>query len=329
MSLAFAALAPVSASAAPGDPACAPEKTLAVTFEINDGVRAVPLVATHEVTVGAEWPGAVRQPALSVPAGVRVLGVKPRELRLIVPASANLAVTASWEQATDPSDPDGDPSDAATRCVASRTIALPITPAKPSRALYRAGKRKNISSLAVVPDREAGDLSPLEVSVRVSTKARFPSARSKARTMPVAMRPSEQVRYRKRIPDPFGGMLGLADWNRFYNLTRGPGRLFTQVSTLGGVRYRAGRIVQRELHPRDDLPPTQPFRDIASDGVMIGTDTFHLPRPGEPKAFEYGVGYDIQVRQSGRLVARVRRAVRWGLSRGQRYYSHVVRAQNG
>ena len=320
LALVWALLDPVSAQAAPGDPACAPEKALAVTFTAKQGDEAVPLVATHELSVVAEWPGAVRNPTLEVPAGVRVLGTAPKRVRLIVPVSASLAVTASWEQ--------GDPSDGEPRCVASQTTALPITAAKPPRALYDlAGRRPDLASLAVVPDREAADLSPLEVSVRLTTAARFPSARSKARTMPVAMRPSERVGYRRRIPSP--SLLGLAESNRFYNLTRGPGRLFTEVSTLWGASYRNGRVVKRDLSSRAPLPPAQPYLAVAPDGVRIDVYLFHLPRPGEPRAFEYGIGYDIQVRQSGRLVARLRRALRWGLSPRGRYHHHLVRAENG
>ena len=49
------------------------------------------------------------------------------------------------------------------------------------------------------------------------------------------------------------------------------------------------------------LPFTQPYRRAAPFGVKI------LTYPGSQPPV---LGYDIQVRQSGRLVARVRRAVR-------------------
>jgi hypothetical protein len=330
IAVSLALLAPASIWAAPGDPACAPDKTLPVTFEARESGRSVPLVATHELTVVAEWEGEVRQPTLSVPAGIRVLRTQPRQLRLIVPSGASLPVTASWEQATDPSDPESDLSDPATRCVGGQTVALPVTPAKPPRSVYDpGGRRPDIASLAVVADRSAADLSPLEVSVRLVTAARFPSAKSKARTMPVAMRPSERVRYRKHIPR-LDAFLGLVESNRLYNLSRGPGgRLFTSVSTLGGVSYRNGRVVERSLDGGEYFPPAQPYRHVASDGVRINVSPFYIPRPSDPLAFEHGIGYDVQVHQSGRLVGRLRRAIRWGQTPRGRFYHHVVRAKNG
>jgi hypothetical protein len=279
------------------------------------------------VTLVPEWSGDVRRPALSVPAGSRVLSTAPRRLRLIVPVSASLAVTASWEQAADPSDPDSDPSDPATRCVASQTTALPVTATRPPTALYDlAGRRPDLSSLAVVPDRTAADLSPLSVSVRVVPAARFPSPRSKPRTMPVAMRPSERVRYSTRIPST--ALLGLVELDRFYNLSRGTG-LFTGLDTLWGASYRNGRIVKRRLRGRHSLPPAQPYRAAARRGARIDVFPFYIPRRSDPRAYEHTVGYDIRVHQSGRLVARLRRAIRWGLSPGQRFYYRLVRAENG
>lgn len=329
LALACALNLPVSAFAAPGDPSCAPEKTLAVSFEAHEGEGAVPLVATHEVTLKAEWPEAVRNPTLSVADGVPLLAKRPRQLRLIAPAGASLAVTASWQQATDPSDPASDPSDPAARCVASQTIALPITAAKPPRDYYDLeGRRADISSLAVVPDRKAGDLSPLQVTVRVTNAARFPSPRRKPRSMPVAMRPSERVHYRTHIPSP--AILISPRWCRLYSLTCGEARISATVNTLWGGRYRNGRVVKRTLDSRDPLPPTQPYRAVAPNGVRINVGSFSL-RPGvpEPRVYEYPTGYDIQVHQSGRLVARLRRVVRCGLTPGQRYYCHLVRAKNG
>ncbi len=327
VALAVALLAPASAGAAPGDPACAPDKALPLTFEVEERGQAVPLVATHEVRIRAEWSGDVRQPALSVPDGIRVLGTRPRELRLIAPVSAGLAVTASWEQARDPSDPDSDPSDAATRCVATQTTALPITAAQPSQPIYDlVGGSDGYSSFAVVPDQGVGDLSPLEVSVRVTSAARFPSPRSKAKRMPVAMRPSERVRYRKRIPHT--GLESTPVMCRFYYLTCGPSRLYTEVQALG-ERASNRRVTKRDLRMGGaPLARTQPYRLVAPHGIKV--NAFVFSQPGhEPPA----LGYDIQVRQSGRLVARVRRALRCGKvpnGFGERFYRcRVVRRANG
>ena len=312
MALVLALFVHVPATAAQGPPACAPDKSLAVTFETRESGDTVPLVATHEVVLVARWPGEVRNPALSVPESVRMLETRPRQLRLIVPAAPSLAVSASWEQAADPSDPDSDLSDPATRCVASQTVALAVTPAKPSRAFYDlAGRDPSGASIEVVPDRQAGDMSPLEVSVRVIGAARFPSPGSRVRRMSIAMRPSERVRYRRRIPPP--DLMGIREHDRFYNLTRGLSRLFTQVSTSAGA----------------PLPPAQPRREVAPGGVRINAFTF-TPNPArEPRTYEYGIGYDIQVHQSGRLVGRVRRAARCGKLVPLRYYCRLVRRRNG
>jgi len=313
LALALALLAPGPASGAQGEPPCAADKTLAVTFEAREGGRNAPLVATHEVTLVAEWPGEVRSAALSVPEGIAVLQAKPRQIRLIAPAGTSLAVTASWVQAADPSDPDSDVSDPANRCSAAQTIALPITAAEPPRARYDlAGRRSDYASLAVVPARAAGDHSPLTVSVRVVRAARFPSPRSRATTMTVAMRPSERVQYRRHIPSPQRLVTPL--WCRSYNLVCSPTRpLFVEVNAL----------------PRTPLPPSQPYRQVASGGLRVNAFTFS-PRPDrEPRTFAYGIGYDVQVHQSGRRVARQRRAVRCGKTSAGRYYCDMVRRRNG
>jgi hypothetical protein len=327
VALAAALFAPVSASAAPGDPACAPDKALAVTYEVFEREQEADVVATHEVTVRARWSGEVRNPALSVPDGVRVVATQPRELRLIVPVSASLAVTASWEQATDPSDPDSDPANPATRCAATQTAALPVTAAKRSRAFYDLGRggSDGFTLFAVVPDQQAGDLSPLEVSVRSVAAARFPAPGSKARKMPVAMRPSERVRYPKRIPN--SGLLSTPDRCRYYALSCDRrSRVYTEVNAMGNRPL--SRVRQRNFLPGPLLSRRQPYRQVAPYGVSISAVVFSQPGH-EPPA----LGYDIQVRQSGRLVGRVRRAARCGKvpnGFGERFYRcREVRRTNG
>jgi hypothetical protein len=325
---AAAVLAPATAAPAPGDPACAPDKTLAVTFESNENGEAAPLVATHEVQLVVDWPdGEVRNPSLSVPQGVRLLGRAPRKLRLIVPDGATLDVTASWEQATDPADPASDPLDPATRCVATTTTALSVTPARPSRVfydVYREGP-PGYTTFAVVPDQEAGDVSPLEVSVRTTRAARFPSPGSKARRMPVALRPSERVRYHKHIPHP--DLLTSPALCRFYYLTCGADRVGTKLTALP-ERDPNRRIRKRDLVGGQPLSRVQPYRQVAPYGVNISTNVYSPPGH-EPPA----LGFDIQVRQSGRLVARVRRAFRCATKRNRYnvpvYQCRTVRRQNG
>jgi hypothetical protein len=321
-----ALLVAASGSAAPGDPPCAPDKTLVPTFEGNENGERAPLVATHELQLVADWPaGEVRNPSLLVPQGVRVLGRAPRKLRLIVPDGATLDVTASWEQATDPSDPDADASDPATRCVATQTTQLPVTAPRPSRAFYdlvKSYEPEAWSTFAVVPDPQAGDLSPLEVSIRVTGAARFPSASTKARRMPVAMRPSERLRYRKHIPhDSLATTPVLC---RFYYLTCS--QVYTSVAALQERGH--GRIRKRDLRGGDLLSRVQPYRKVAPFGVRIFPHVASAPGH-EPPA----VGYDVQVRQSGRLVGRIRRAARCGAKRNRFnvrvYRCHVVRRENG
>jgi hypothetical protein len=327
VALAVAPIGPVSASAAPGDPACAPDKALVVTFTTQEGDHDAPLVATHEMKVLAEWSGEFRNPSLSVPPGVRVLGQRPKRVSLIVPAGPSLAVTASWEQATDPSDPDSDPSDPATRCVATQTTALPVTGTRPSRPFYDlfSGGPPGYSIFSVLPDPDAGDLSPMEVSVRTTTRARFPSAGSKAWRMPVAMRASERIRYRKHIPHP--DLLTTPDRCRFYLLTCAAARLQTQVTALR-ERDPTRRIRKRDLVGGELLSRVQPYRQVAPYGVNISTAVF-AKFGHEPRA----LGFDIQVRQSGRLVARVRRAFRCAAKPNRFdvrvYRCRVVRRKNG
>jgi hypothetical protein len=327
LALAAALLAPAYASAAPGDPTCAPDRTLAVSYEVVEREQVVPLVATHELTIRARWSGDARNRALSVPEGVRVLGATVNAVRLIVPVSASLAVTATWEQATDPADPDSDPSNAATRCVATQTTALPVTPAKPSRAFYDLGASGSdgYTLFAVVPDQRAGDFSPMQVSVRTTAAARFPSAGSRAQTMPVAMRLSERVRYPRRIPN--SGLLSTPDRCRYYALTCDRrSRVHTEVNALG--ERPLSRVRRRNFLPGPLLSRRQPYRQVAPHGVSISAMVFSQPGH-EPPA----IGYDIQVRQSGRVVARVRRAARCGKvpnGFGERFYRcRVVRRQNG
>lgn len=321
-------LAPASAALAQGDPACAPDKALVPTFFATEGGKRAPLVATHELTVVGEWSDEVRNAVLSVPDGVRVLGTRPRRISLIAPVSASLAVTATWQQARDPLDPDTSASDPATRCVATYTAALPVTATRPSRAVYDLGVNEAdaFTNFAVLPDRTAGDKSPLAVSVRVVPATRFPSPRSRARTMTVAMRPSERVKYRRRIPQ--GELLATPDRCRFYSLICDRRtRVYVDVRSLGAGAL-SPRTPKRRLMAGALMSRLQPFRTVAPYGITVGAVVFSQPGH-EPPA----LGFDIQVRQSGELVARVRRAARCRKEPngfGERFYRcRVVRRENG
>ena len=108
---------------------------------------------------------------LSVPDGVRMIGRSGARMKLIVPVSASLAVTANWMQ--------GNPL---TRRQADlrgdATIALPVTATRPSRAYYlrKASGTDAYVAFAVASDPQRGDVSPLEISLRVAPSTRFPSA---------------------------------------------------------------------------------------------------------------------------------------------------------
>jgi hypothetical protein len=312
-----------AASAAPGDPACAPDRTLPVTFEVQEDGDRAPLVASHDVRIFADWQGDVRNVALSVPDGVRVIGSAQRRIRVIVPFGASLAVTAIWEQATDPSDPDSDPDNAATRCVATQTTALPIAATRAPRVVYDilgAGSDA-LAYFAVVPHWTHADLSPLTISARVGKPARFPGPGTRARAMTVPMREVDVVRYRRRLPGASNQTTPVKC--RFFSLTCG--RATIEAGALGPLR----RVTRRALFfaGTDLLARTQPLRRTARYGVRV---IAHHNSIGFRGARTFG--YDVQVRQSGELLARVRRAARCRpavINLFKTMICRVVRKKNG
>ena len=229
-------------------------------------------------------------------------------MKLIVPVSASLAVTATWVQ-DDPANPDN------PTCTATATTALPITATRPSRAYYlrKAKGTDAYVAFAVVSDPQRGDVSPMEVSLRVAASTRFPSARAKVRRMPVAMRPSELVHYKKHIPQEEFATTPLRC--RYYDLicSRNP-RLAAWATAL---QYPGRTIRPRHLNGGALLSYVQPFRKIAPYGVVVDAivgDPFRTP----PKA-----ALDLQVRQSGKLVGRARVAFHCGPERtpyGETFY---------
>jgi hypothetical protein len=297
--LALALVAPAYASAAPGD-TCPPGTTLTPAYSFAEGKVKVKLVATHELTVVAEFPDRVRKVVLAAPDGVTVIGARAERMKLIVPVGASLPVTATWIQSNVP---DGDPDDPETNCSASATTELPITATRPTRAYYVRKGADGLAAFAVVPDRTRGDLSPLEVSVRTVARARFPSAGAKVRRMPVAMRPSELVHYKRHIPQEEFATSGMVC--RFYLLTCGGAPLVTtRVSVLQWIPPRR-RIRTSDLNGVALLSALQPFRKIAPYGAMVSSDVGGRGRYKPP-----GVGYDLQVHQAGKLVGRARVALR-------------------
>jgi hypothetical protein len=98
------------------------------------------------------------------------------------------------------------------------------------------------------------------------------------------------------------------------------------VRCPNGIRAARARLVTKRYLRRLGLPLplSQPYLRPAPDGVRLFT---HAHPANPQRAF----GYDVQVRQAGRLVARVRRAVHCGPD--PQFYNivvcRIVRAKNG
>ena len=122
--------------------------------------------------------------------------------------------------------------------------------------------------------------------------------------MVVPMRSVEQVSYRRRLPSLAG--ISVAKRCRFYNLSCGG--VITEVRSL-----RVDRDARRKGIERGDpnsvrgtvFAHAQPRRVAAPYGFRV-----HLRpgavRAGKPRSF----GYDVQIRQAGKLLTRVRAAGR-------------------
>jgi hypothetical protein len=294
-------------AAAQAPPACAPEKTLSVKLTSEERGESAALVATHDVSVSSAFSGTTVSESYTPPPDVKVLAAGRSGVDFIVPIAASVPITVSWVQAIDPSDPASDPTEPSQRCAASTVVTLPVVPARPGRAVklrgWTVGSRLGFSDVAVVPALERPDLSPLEISARTTSRAAFPPATAAARTMAVPMRTVDQIKYATKLPDPFH--LGVAGKCRLYLLTCGS--VFTEVSRPFLDTDALARGVEK-ADINDGLKllaRTQPSLEAARYGVTIEARPGGV-RPGTPRPF----GYDVQVRQSGRLVARVRVAGR-------------------
>ena len=313
-------LGTTATAVAQGLPPCAPEKTGTVSYTTTEKGAEGPLVATHDEQVHATFPTGADRTSVSFPAAVRVIAGSDQGAHLVVPSTPTLAVTAAWEQPKDPADAEGQDD----RCAAASTTELPVTPARRGRAVQIPipGDGTGFLAFAVIPSLELPDLSPLEISVRIGAPARFPPARAKARTMTVPMGPGELVKYAKRLPTLFYASVPVRC--RLWYLTCG--RVFTRVSRLTIDDAALERGVEKGDLDTGHLllARSQPFREYASLGVRIELN----PGGRKPKPT---YGYDVQVRQSGRLVARVRRVVRCRTVRkfgGTRSVCRAVRASN-
>jgi hypothetical protein len=308
-------LALPSTAAAQGVPDCDPAVMLGVTLTSEeDGFDGVPPVATHEIVVKADFTtGYASRVRVTPPQGVRQIATSGENTSLIAPNASSVDITVSWRQSRDPSDPNADPDDPATGCAASRVIPVALLATNPSHAvktkLWKQLVRSGFSDVGIVPALKRPDLSPLEVSARTTSRVAFPPASAKPRTMAVPMRTADQVKYRTRLPNK--AYMTVPQACRFYYVTCatpfGPGGAFTEVSRL----YLDDRALNRGIEKGDVngsldlLARSQPSKISARYGIMVEARPGSV-RLGQPRPF----GYDVQVHQSGRLIARVRQAGR-------------------
>jgi hypothetical protein len=288
-------------------PECAPGSAFGVTLKAREYDREAPAVATHEILVEAEFTGDARRVSLTPPPGVPTIGrANGNPIALIAPNASAVTITVSWRQQSDPEDP-------ATSCSVSREVTVSLLAAAPSHAakprLWRIGQTIGIYDVAIVPALRRPDLSPLKVSARTTSRVQFPPASAKPRTMSVPMRTADQIRYRTRLPGL--ATATVAQVCRFYSLACAtpfaPGGAFVEVSRM----FLDDRALRRGIERPDInnglamLARTQPFKTAARYGIMVEARPGGV-RLGRPRPF----GYDVQIRQSGRLIARVRSAGR-------------------
>jgi hypothetical protein len=276
-----AILVPASASAQ-APPPCAPDQAADVQVTTRDtakGGRDKPLYATREVAFTAHVQGDASNLELTARPGVKVLkpGADGRNLDVVIPKAPSVAVAVSWEQPASSL-----PGDTA-RCSASKTLSFPVLAARPPKLRVISGRRSSLLTFTLRSARTGANLDPIELTLRRSSRAALPSPHSKALRWSVPMRPGERKRYSKKIPalTPF---LSDRQGCRFWYFSCGA--VFSQVNSEGP----GGRTLSFK----------QPSRWAAPYGILVAT----YPMGLLPRSF----GFDIQARQSGRLLARFRRA---------------------
>jgi hypothetical protein len=276
-------------------PSCAADKTANVTLRSQEKGQDAPLVATHEVDVSAEIAAAdPTRIEITPQAGVDVLK-KSSDGSIVVlfaPSTPTLTLTISWRQSVDEANPEE-----TARCTATRVLTLPVLAAAPARAVRQPGSSREFVTFAVAPAARRPDLSPLVISIRTTGRVRYPRANERLRTMVVPMRTAEQLRYRTHLPNP--AYATFAQLCRYWWVTCGPANAeVAQLNTNNrGLPDLDGS--NAILRP---LAFTQPSRWAVRYGLVVSA----FPGAGKNRPF----GFDVQVSQAGRLLARVRRAGR-------------------
>jgi hypothetical protein len=309
-------LALPSTAAAQDPPACPPDKVFDVVLTSQERGEDAPIVATHEVAVTADIRGDARAITVTPQAGVAVLNKNSSGTIIIfAPTTPTLTVTASWRQSVDPAN-----SDETGRCSASRDASLPVLAANPARGvpqLVRGAPRvSEFVSFAVAPALKRPNLSPLEVSIRSTGHVRYPRRNERLVAWSVPMRTGDQLKYRGHLPN-----LAYATFKqkcRYWWFECGP--VNSQVAALS-TNDRGRPDLDGDNAILMVLAHSQPARWAAENGIVV--DAF----PGAARNRPFG--YDVQVKQSGRLLARVRRAGRCvdtPLNGGIRHRCKVARA---
>jgi hypothetical protein len=301
VAIAGVAIALPATTAAQAPPACAPGTEANVTLRTEDDDGTTAIVATHEAEVTANI-GAADPTNVSITpqGGGTITGDNGETVALIAPPGTSMALLISWRQSVDESNPEE-----TARCSASRTITVPLLAARPAYGAKQPnpGPPTGDYTFAAVPTSKRPDLRPLEITVRSTGHARYPRARERLRTWTLPMRTGEQVKYHKRLPN-----LAYATTPqkcRFWWFTCGV--TFANIAQLNVNSRGTGPDLSGSNSILRTLAFTQPARWAARYGIVITA----TPGARRPNAW----GYDIQVRQAGRLLARVRRAGRCRLER--------------
>jgi hypothetical protein len=298
-----AVLAGPSGAAAQDPPPCSPEKTMDAQLIAEEDGEFKRLVATHEVLLTAEVHDLdapiSRSPdriVITPQAGVRVIGKYSggSDIAIIAPATPTLTAVVSWRQTTDPDD-----YDVTDRCSASKAITLPVTAANPARGVRQPNPGPEIGEItfAIAPALRNPNLSPLEITIRSTGQVRYPRANERLVTWNVPMRVVDQLKYRTRLPN-----LAYATFPqkcRFWWLTCGP--VNADVAQLN-VNERGRPDLDGSNAILRTLARSQPARWAAEFGLVVTA----FPGAAANRPF----GFDVQVKQDGRLLARARRAGR-------------------